>query len=96
MMDYEMPPMNNFRTYRAKNMLQSEAASFMNRTNGIWARENDDHVEYGLSPVISYQPSADEPLGDIPPGKFIPNPYGDTYLDMAEERIVAEDGVMPD
>lgn len=90
-MEYEMPPVENARTFTTKHMLQADAVTGLNRINGVWARVAGDHLEYGLSPMLSYQPSPDQPLGDIAPGTFIPNPAGDELLYEAIWWLYAAD-----
>ena len=86
-----MPPVANACVFKTEHMLQADAVTGLNRINGVWARVEGDHLEFGLSPMLSFQPSLDEPLGDIAPGTFIPNPHGDELLAVAWEWLHAAD-----
>jgi len=62
-----------------------------NQVNGVWARVHGDHVDFGLSDMVMMTldmvgPDERGP-GDAVVRDWIPSPFGNDLLDLAEERV---------
>jgi len=92
---YVMPPVKSSRRFTSVSLAQADAVSLFNQVNGIWARVNGNHIDFGLSDSAMMTLDMAEPdrckPSDPMVGDWIPNPFDNDLLDLVEARVRAVD-----